>query len=57
MKGRHVFMGYLKEKEKTSEVIDEEGRLHSGDLGREDERGYLYISGRIKGWIGIKILE
>lgn len=48
MKGRHVFMGYLKEEEKTRDAIDEEGRLRSGDLGHEDARGFLYVTGRIK---------
>ncbi|KAM4888903.1 long-chain-fatty-acid--CoA ligase ACSBG2-like isoform 2-T2 [Thomomys bottae] len=46
--GRHVFMGYLEREEATAEVIDEEGWLHSGDLGRVDAQGFLYITGRIK---------
>ncbi|KFP91910.1 Long-chain-fatty-acid--CoA ligase ACSBG2, partial [Apaloderma vittatum] len=46
--GRHVFMGYLNMEEKTKEAIDEEGWLHSGDLGRHDKDGFLYITGRIK---------
>uniref|UniRef100_A0A8C0XGF7 long-chain-fatty-acid--CoA ligase n=1 Tax=Castor canadensis TaxID=51338 RepID=A0A8C0XGF7_CASCN len=46
--GRHVFMGYLEREEATVEVIDEEGWLHSGDLGRMDSQGFLYITGRIK---------
>ncbi|XP_028660767.1 long-chain-fatty-acid--CoA ligase ACSBG2-like [Erpetoichthys calabaricus] len=46
--GRHVFMGYLHSEEKTKEAIDSEGWLHSGDLGRHDEDGFLYITGRIK---------
>lgn len=49
MWGRHVFMGYLEGEEETKEVIDEEGWLHSGDLGRLDNQGFLYITGRIKG--------
>ncbi|XP_019640616.1 PREDICTED: long-chain-fatty-acid--CoA ligase ACSBG2-like isoform X1 [Branchiostoma belcheri] len=46
--GRHVFMGYLKMEDKTREALDEEGLLHSGDLGKKDQEGYLYITGRIK---------
>ncbi|XP_038079332.1 long-chain-fatty-acid--CoA ligase ACSBG2-like [Patiria miniata] len=46
--GRHVFMGYLNMEEKTRETIDEEGWLHSGDLGYVDDKGFLYITGRIK---------
>ena len=49
MHGRHVFMGYLDEDEKTKEVLDDSGGLHSGDIGRKDENGFLYITGRIKG--------
>ncbi|XP_010599335.2 long-chain-fatty-acid--CoA ligase ACSBG2 [Loxodonta africana] len=46
--GRHVFMGYLEREDATKEVIDEDGWLHSGDLGRMDSQGFLYITGRIK---------
>ena len=38
-RGRHVFMGYLNDEEKTKEAIDEEGWLHSGDIGRVDQDG------------------
>ncbi|KAF7405424.1 hypothetical protein HZH66_004330 [Vespula vulgaris] len=48
MYGRHIFMGYLNEPEKTKETKDEEGWLHSGDLGRLDSNGLLYVTGRIK---------
>ncbi|XP_060536801.1 very long-chain-fatty-acid--CoA ligase bubblegum isoform X3 [Cylas formicarius] len=48
MMGRHVFMGYLNDIEKTNEVIDEEGWLHTGDLGKVDEKGFVYITGRLK---------
>ncbi|XP_043832341.1 long-chain-fatty-acid--CoA ligase ACSBG2-like isoform X2 [Dromiciops gliroides] len=46
--GRHVFMGYLDMEDKTREAIDEWGWLHSGDLGKMDSSGFLYITGRIK---------
>uniref|UniRef100_A0A1A8IEP3 Long-chain-fatty-acid--CoA ligase ACSBG2 n=1 Tax=Nothobranchius kuhntae TaxID=321403 RepID=A0A1A8IEP3_NOTKU len=46
--GRHIFMGYLNMPDKTEEALDEEGWLHSGDLGKRDEKGLLYITGRIK---------
>ncbi|XP_029002873.1 long-chain-fatty-acid--CoA ligase ACSBG2 isoform X3 [Betta splendens] len=46
--GRHVFMGYLNMPEKTEEALDAEGWLHSGDLGKHDHQGFLFITGRIK---------
>lgn len=49
MAGRHVFMGYLNEEAKTRETFDDDGCLHSGDVGKKDEKGFLYITGRIKG--------
>jgi long-chain-fatty-acid--CoA ligase ACSBG len=48
MRGRHVFMGYLYNPEATMKTIDANGWLHSGDLGRLDEEGFLSITGRIK---------
>lgn len=47
--GRTIFMGYLNMEDKTKETLDEDGWLHSGDLGKTDEDGFLYITGRIKG--------
>ncbi|KAK9304861.1 hypothetical protein QLX08_003926 [Tetragonisca angustula] len=46
--GRHVFMGYLNQPEKTAEALDAEAWLHSGDMGKIDSDGYVYITGRIK---------
>lgn len=48
MYGRHIFMGYLNAPEKTIDALDEEGWLHSGDIGKK-ENEFLYITGRIKG--------
>ena len=47
--GRHVFMGYLNDEVKTREVFDEEFWLRSGDLGSQDDEGFITITGRIKG--------
>ena len=47
-RGRHVFAGYKDNEEASAAAIDEDGFLHSGDLGRFDEDGFLHITGRIK---------
>ncbi len=47
-RGWNVMRGYYKNPEATAEVIDEDGFLHSGDLGLMDKGGYLHITGRIK---------
>lgn len=48
MYGRNIFMGYLDDLEKTKEAIDEEGWLHSGDLGKCNNKSFVQITGRIK---------
>src|SRR5215203_4001844 len=50
-RGYHVMRGYYNMEEKTSEVIDEEGWLHTGDLAVMDEDGYVRITGRAKDMI------
>jgi fatty-acyl-CoA synthase len=50
-KGYNVMKGYYKMPEKTKEVIDEDGWLHSGDLATCDDEGYYSIVGRIKDMI------
>jgi len=50
-KGYNVMKGYYKMPDKTREVIDEDGWLHSGDLASVDEEGYYSIVGRIKDMI------
>ena len=47
-KGYNIMKGYYKNPEATAAIIDENGFLHSGDLGVMDENGYFRITGRIK---------
>jgi len=47
-RGYNVMQGYYHNPEATRAAIDENGFLHSGDLGFVDERNYLHITGRIK---------
>ncbi len=50
-RGDCVMIGYYKMEEATKEAVDQDGWLHTGDLGAVDENGYFKVTGRIKDMI------
>jgi long-chain acyl-CoA synthetase len=48
VKGDNVMMGYFKNEKATSDAIDSDGWLHTGDLGVIDKDNFIYIRGRCK---------
>lgn len=48
LRGPNVMLSYLDDDEATASAIGSDGWLHTGDLGRVDERGYLAITDRLK---------
>jgi long-chain acyl-CoA synthetase len=48
LRGANVMAGYRHEPQKTAEAIDEHGWLHTGDVARIDEDGYVWIVDRKK---------
>lgn len=50
-RGYSVMQGYWNDDDKTAETIDDQGWLHSGDLGVMDNEGYVQVVGRLKDMI------
>ena len=48
IKGPNVMKGYYNLPDETKSVFDEQGYFRTGDMGRFDDDGHLYITGRIK---------
>jgi len=48
MRGVHVFAGYWNNEAATADVLDSEGWLHTGDIGRIDDDGFVFITDRKK---------
>lgn len=47
-RGYSVMLGYWGQPDKTTEAIDQDGWMHTGDLATMDQDGYVAIVGRIK---------
>ena len=51
VRGENVMTGYFKNEEITRKTIDENGWLHTGDIGIIDKDGFIFIKGRSKNMI------
>ncbi|CAM5720678.1 4-coumarate--CoA ligase family protein OS=Streptomyces microflavus OX=1919 GN=HUT09_20205 PE=4 SV=1 [Streptomyces microflavus] len=54
IRGPQVMKGYLGRADATADMIDAEGWVHTGDVGRTDEDGWLYVVDRVKELIKYK---
>ena len=48
VRGENVMKGYFKNPEATSEAITSSSWFRTGDLGKQDEEGYVFVTGRLK---------
>jgi long-chain acyl-CoA synthetase len=48
LRGPHIMKGYYKMPDLTAQVITPDGWFRSGDIGHQDKKGNLYITGRLK---------
>ena len=57
IRGPQVMQGYLNNPEATAITIDADGWLHTGDIGRVDNEGYLEVVDRLKELIKVKAFQ
>jgi long-chain acyl-CoA synthetase len=48
VKGSNVMLGYYKDPKATEEAFDDDGYFKTGDYGRLDDEGWIYLTGRLK---------